>query len=356
MLDTRDRQDTPFIAQQALHQVCGGQPDRVVGGAFALDDLVGGPAHLVGQCRLSLRSPPGPAPQWQAADHRRGPEHDLGVAVFAHDVRVHRMRIDVQFARQHLPQSRGVEHRPCAQHAGGRELRRLGHHLRQDVDGIGDHHELCLGSPAAAGRGRVPRRRCRAAGRAATRRARRRVPRRSRRHPRPPCPRPPPSGPSPADKTSRRGPGPCASPSATSPRASQSSNSSTTPACSVEIATLAPTHPVPIIATCRFIRASVTNLRRYPPRVSARVPHAASLVGVAGFLLRRLHRHTAGIERPPVRLVHIVDIHVQEGRDGRPLRTRRRRPSPPSRRCGTPRASPCRRACRIGAARSPRTS
>ena len=95
----------------------------------------------VGDRRLALGGPARPLAQRRAADVRARPEHDLRVAVLAHDLRVHRMRIDAQLVAEHLPQSRGVQHGAGAHHALGGKPRALGDDVREHVHRVGDHDD-----------------------------------------------------------------------------------------------------------------------------------------------------------------------------------------------------------------------
>ena len=60
----------------------------MIGRALAADDFVSGLSHFGGSRGFVLRGPVCPLSQRDSADAGRGPEHDLGVAMFADDMGV----------------------------------------------------------------------------------------------------------------------------------------------------------------------------------------------------------------------------------------------------------------------------
>jgi hypothetical protein len=113
----------------------------VVRCAFASNDLRGCTPHLFGQHGFALSIPANPFSQGHTSNPRGGPEHDFGIAMFTHDVSMDRVGIDVNLAADDLPETRGIEHRTGTHYPIGRQARHVRHHLREDVNWIGHHHD-----------------------------------------------------------------------------------------------------------------------------------------------------------------------------------------------------------------------
>ena len=104
------RDNAALVSEHATYQVGGDQANRVIGCALSADDFVCGPPNLVGDIRLALVIPPAPFPERHSFHARCSPEGHFRIAVFAHNMSVNGMRVDVNGAADNLLQARGIQH------------------------------------------------------------------------------------------------------------------------------------------------------------------------------------------------------------------------------------------------------
>ena len=146
MLEVGDRKDRLFIADDRFTDAFDGHGDTVVGGAFALDDLIGAVLDPFGDQLLLLFIvlevfEHAVVDQRETGDLRAAPGDDLAVAVLADDIGVAVAGVDADIVADHGLEAGGVEDRAGPEDTVFGEAAHLDGGVGQDIDRVRDDDE-----------------------------------------------------------------------------------------------------------------------------------------------------------------------------------------------------------------------